>query len=560
MSAEAEWDATPNLVELLLEEQQTLSAVEVFSSVHDEMPEAKGRYESLIPSGTPGAGEQLSFRVDLDACTGCKACVTACHNLNGLEPDETWRKVGLVETGATSESVERQQTVTTACHHCAEPGCLEGCPVRAYEKDPTTGIVRHLDDQCIGCRYCQLMCPYDVPTWSDRLGIVRKCDMCHSRLAEGEAPACVQGCPNGAISIAIVPVSPPAEDAALLPVVDGAMPPSSWTQPSTRYVSARETAIGIDAADAIHVEPNSAHMPLAIMLVLTQAAIGAVWGDALLHSFGSGSASVAAVVVPTLALAVALPGLAASIAHLGRPQWAFRAVLGLRTSWMSREIVVLGAFAGALGALVVGAWVDAASLGDASVLGRLSSLARLPLAWSTALVGALGLFCSAQIYGATRRPFWTLGRTSLRFAGSAVWAGVAAVQVGLAAGAVTAAGSPTAAQAALALSLIGITALRGSLESGALLEARTRASVRALDRSRRLLQGPLRGTASARRVTLAVAGFGGPLLLLFGLAAGSGGVVLAVAAATFALGIFSDVLERRLFFQAEAMPSMPGAG
>ena len=81
---------------------------------------------------------------------------------------------------------------------------MNGCPVLAYEKDPETGIVRHLDDQCIGCQYCVLKCPYDVPKYSTELGIVRKCDMCHSRLAEGEAPACVQACPTEAIRITIV--------------------------------------------------------------------------------------------------------------------------------------------------------------------------------------------------------------------------------------------------------------------------------------------------------------------------------------------------------------------
>ena len=81
---------------------------------------------------------------------------------------------------------------------------MKGCPVNAYEKDPVTGIVRHLDDQCIGCQYCTLTCPYEVPQFSKRRGIVRKCDMCSDRLAEGEAPACVQACPNEAISITIV--------------------------------------------------------------------------------------------------------------------------------------------------------------------------------------------------------------------------------------------------------------------------------------------------------------------------------------------------------------------
>ena len=69
---------------------------------------------------------------------------------------------------------------------------MHGCPVGAYEKDALTGIVRHLDDQCIGCRYCMLTCPYEVPQYSVRKGIVRKCDMCADRLAESEAPACVQ--------------------------------------------------------------------------------------------------------------------------------------------------------------------------------------------------------------------------------------------------------------------------------------------------------------------------------------------------------------------------------
>src|SRR5437870_1163324 len=93
---------------------------------------------------------------------------------------------------------------SSACHHCVDPACLNGCPVLAYEKDSVTGIVRHLDDQCIGCQYCVMMCPYDVPKYSERRGIVRKCDMCSQRLAVKEAPACAQACPNEAIRITIV--------------------------------------------------------------------------------------------------------------------------------------------------------------------------------------------------------------------------------------------------------------------------------------------------------------------------------------------------------------------
>ena len=129
---------------------------------------------------------------------GCKACVVACHSRFGLDDDDSWRDVGKIRSSSTSE----QQTVTSACHHGAEPACLSGCPVGAYEKGADTGIVRHLDDQCIGCEYCSLKCPYDVPKYNKELGIVRKCDMCHDRW-RGRLRR-VQSCPNGAIHIELV--------------------------------------------------------------------------------------------------------------------------------------------------------------------------------------------------------------------------------------------------------------------------------------------------------------------------------------------------------------------
>ncbi|MGZ3406994.1 MAG: DmsC/YnfH family molybdoenzyme membrane anchor subunit, partial [Polyangia bacterium] len=137
-------------LDLLLSEQQDATAVERFARRHDAddlAPEVR-RYRDLIPLRLPRAGQQYAFEVDLDSCTGCKACVTGCHSLNGLDDGEVWRTVGLLHGGTAQAPA--QQTVTTACHHCVEPACMLGCPVRAYEKDPITGIVKHLDDQCIG--------------------------------------------------------------------------------------------------------------------------------------------------------------------------------------------------------------------------------------------------------------------------------------------------------------------------------------------------------------------------------------------------------------------------
>jgi Fe-S-cluster-containing dehydrogenase component len=204
------------LVDDYLREQQELTAVERFARAAASRPAdvpadapadapadpIHRRYRARLPATPPAGGQQYAFEVDLDACTGCKACVTACHNLNGLDDGETWRAAFVLYGGSAAAPVK--QTVSTACHHCVDPACLKGCPVGAYEKQPITGIVKHLDDQCIGCQYCMFTCPYEVPQYSAKRGIVRKCDMCSDRLAAGEAPACVQACPSHAIAITVI--------------------------------------------------------------------------------------------------------------------------------------------------------------------------------------------------------------------------------------------------------------------------------------------------------------------------------------------------------------------
>src|SRR3954467_7814611 len=116
------------LIDELLAEQQMLTAVERFARKHDRdaLPAQSRYYRDLIPLSKPQRGEQYAFAVDLDICTGCKACVSACHSLNGLDEDEIWRNVGVLHGGTAEEPY--QQTVTTACHHCVDPACLLGCP------------------------------------------------------------------------------------------------------------------------------------------------------------------------------------------------------------------------------------------------------------------------------------------------------------------------------------------------------------------------------------------------------------------------------------------------
>ena len=353
-------------------------------------------HTDLIPLSAPTPGEQYAFEVDLDACSGCKACVAGCHSLNGLDEEETWRDVGMILGGDAAHPF--QQTITSACHHCEDPGCMNGCPVLAYEKDPVTGIVRHLDDQCIGCSYCILKCPYDVPKFSKRLGIVRKCDMCHGRLAARAAPACVQSCPTHAIKITKVAVtagresSPGPSQSTFLPV----FPDASITRPTTRYVSKRTLPANLRAADASILRVQPAHWPLVVMLVLTQVSVGAL----LAHLIAA----------PTGALRYAaitgVIGIPASAAHLGQPLRAWRVFLGLRRSWLSREAVLFGGYLPAL--------LAAAALSLLSVDSRFLTLAA-PVA---AAIGAASVLCSMMIYIDTRRRFWRAPMTALRMGGT----------------------------------------------------------------------------------------------------------------------------------------------
>src|SRR5579871_869609 len=136
---------TRTLIDALLEEQRELPALERFARWHDENASCNlpmPSHRILVPLTKPIPGEQYAFEVDLDRCSGCKSCVTACHALNGLDEDETWRNTGLIH-GSGRNSF--QQTVTTACHHCVEPGCLDGCPVLAYDKDHRDNRARHND-------------------------------------------------------------------------------------------------------------------------------------------------------------------------------------------------------------------------------------------------------------------------------------------------------------------------------------------------------------------------------------------------------------------------------
>ena len=389
-------------LERFLAEQADLAPVERFSVAHDEGTAgcAVGTWQDRIPLTAPLPGQQYAFDVNLDTCTGCKACVTACHNVNGLDDGESFRTVGLLK-GATPPrhglpAQPFQQTVTTACHHCVDPACLNGCPTNAYEKDVFTGIVAHIEGRCLGCGYCTWTCPYEVPRFNAARGVVRKCDMCRGKLAAGDEPACVSACPNGAITITVVDTAVIAKqvvDETLVPTA----PPSRITVPTTSYHSDWGLPDGLTAAGATLGSGGRSHEPLVAMLVLTQASVGAFAVDVALAGHRRATLVVG--------LVLGLVGLAVSILHLGRPERAWRAMAGIRHSWLSREVAALGLFAGLAAAAV--------------------ATDRPALVVAAAVAGLGGVACSAMLYVATRRPSWRLGSTGVRFALGALVGGAA---------------------------------------------------------------------------------------------------------------------------------------
>ncbi len=490
------------LDELLADQQQLQTPAARFSVQHDadaSTPTMEAVYRDLIPLSAPGPGEQYAFQVDLDACTGCKACVSGCHSLNGLDPDETWRDVGTLLGGDPAHPF--QQTVTTACHHCADPSCLAGCPVQAYEKDPITGIVRHLDDQCIGCSYCILTCPYDVPKYSERLGIVRKCDMCQGRLAEGEAPACVQACPTHAITIVNVAVDQARSTTAPSSFL-AASPDPAHSRPTTRYVSERGLPAVVVAADADRPEVQHTHWPLVVLLSCTQAALGLTLGWAGAETFGEGGRQWLALV----AVLLGVVGIGASVMHLGRPERAWRVFLGLRSSWLSREAVAIGAW---VPLLALAAWQPS----FVPAAGALPAIA--------AGVGTVAIGCSAMIYIATPRRFWRAPATAARMGGTVVVAALLA-------------SAPIAAVVVLAAKVGFEWRQSQASESwGVLLGSTLRSSFR-------------------QRCVLAA---GAGAIVLIG-AIDASGVTVAAGGALWFVG---EIIERSLYFRAVDRSKMPGA-
>lgn len=149
--------------------------------------------------------KQLAFYVDLNKCSGCKACQIACKDRSSLPIGVRWRRVFQYEGGEWVDQNGQMvpsnvyaYSVSSACMHCEKPICMDVCPTSAISKRDD-GIVLINADMCIGCRYCSWACPYGAPQFNEELNVMTKCDMCHDLVDKGERPACVESCPYRAM-------------------------------------------------------------------------------------------------------------------------------------------------------------------------------------------------------------------------------------------------------------------------------------------------------------------------------------------------------------------------
>jgi Fe-S-cluster-containing dehydrogenase component len=166
-------------------------------------------------SGEPVAAppDAVGLLYDATLCIGCKTCVVACKEANDLPADQSHSRlydrpddlnsrtkniIKLYKSGNEQSYVKRQ------CMQCLDPACVGACMMGALKKREF-GIVTWDGTRCVGCRYCQIACPYNIPKfeWENTRAFynprIVKCELCKDRLLAGKEPACTEVCPRKAV-------------------------------------------------------------------------------------------------------------------------------------------------------------------------------------------------------------------------------------------------------------------------------------------------------------------------------------------------------------------------
>ncbi len=153
--------------------------------------------------------------IDTTRCIGCRACQNACKSWNNLPAapsvfSDTISNPRFLSSKDFTRIIFRERVqddgkvgwyfVKRQCMHCNDPACVSACPVGALIK-LSSGPVVYDDSKCIGCRYCMMACPFQIPKfqWDSAIPFVRKCTFCADRQAVGLEPACSATCPTDAL-------------------------------------------------------------------------------------------------------------------------------------------------------------------------------------------------------------------------------------------------------------------------------------------------------------------------------------------------------------------------
>ncbi len=154
---------------------------------------------------------------DNTRCIGCRKCEEGCNKVNELpEPDQAFSDLSVLDnqrrtTAKAYTIVNRYDDADSGkgplfrkvqCNHCLEPACASVCFVKAFTQTPT-GAVVYDASVCVGCRYCMIACPFEIPAYEYDKAFsprVMKCTMCYPRISEGLLPGCVEACPTEALT------------------------------------------------------------------------------------------------------------------------------------------------------------------------------------------------------------------------------------------------------------------------------------------------------------------------------------------------------------------------
>jgi formate dehydrogenase iron-sulfur subunit len=149
--------------------------------------------------------------IDLTACVGCRTCESTCCEANGLPaPEADPATIDKIQRPTSEKQwvvVNKHETskgdvfARTQCMHCVEPACTSACLTKALYKTDE-GPVTWNGDRCMGCRFCMVSCPFDVPKFEYHSANpkIQKCQMCWTRQKDGKKPACVETCPAEALT------------------------------------------------------------------------------------------------------------------------------------------------------------------------------------------------------------------------------------------------------------------------------------------------------------------------------------------------------------------------